>query len=75
MLDWLDINRKSLVINQGVTRYYLEIDDVMRHKDYNHATGENDVALVFLGNAISAQDTIQMPSKKKKSDALVAGDE
>ena len=75
MLDWLDINRKSLVINQGVTRYYLEIDDVMRHKDYNHATGENDVALVFLGNAISAQDTIQMPSKKKKSDALDAGDE
>ena len=75
MLDWVDINRKSLVNNEGVTRYYLQTDDVWRHKDYNHATGENDIALVFLGDAISAQDSINLPTKKKKkSDALVAGD-
>lgn len=49
-LDWVDFNRHNLTSNPGVVRMYLRDDggDIVRHPSWDHSTGDNDFALVFL---------------------------
>ncbi len=46
-LDWID-----LTSNNTVSRVQLKKSDIWRHINYNHATRENDLALLFLDRKV-----------------------
>ena len=59
-MDWVDLGRNKLSDNTGVTRVYLDIDDVWRHIRYDYKTKENDMALIFLNSVRSEIEPVML---------------
>lgn len=71
-MDWVDLGRNKLSDNTGVTRVYLDKDDVWRHIRYNYVTQENDMALIFLNNVRSEIEPVLL--NQASSTPETAGD-
>ena len=54
------MGRNKLSENTGVTRIYLDKDDVWRHIRYDYRTKENDMALIFLNNVRSEIEPVML---------------
>ncbi|KAL7540977.1 hypothetical protein ACHAWF_006827, partial [Thalassiosira exigua] len=50
--DHVEFNRRDLYSDPGVVRMYLKKSDIFLHPDYNPATLENNLALIFLPSPI-----------------------
>ncbi|KAL7554393.1 hypothetical protein ACHAWF_017840 [Thalassiosira exigua] len=51
-LDYVELHRYDLYTDPGVLRMYIKKSDIVIHPEFNLATLENDLALVFLPSPI-----------------------
>lgn len=72
-MDWVDLKKQDIskTVVPGSNRFYLQRADVWRHKDFNHTTLENDLALVFLPDGMS--DGLGIPALMPNRDAGLPG--